>query len=193
MNTALLDTVRTFAFIAAALLVRPGGLAAQSQYKGIPFPPYEFYEAVLNQCGDENYNALGRSMEHLAPLLDAIQARLGADPRAEIASAIAEKDAEKTRAALLRLIFLDLKLNLEEAGRAAAAARRNDLLQMAYTNYYFLSHEVSRRDRALDRELRDAFKEAYAAGDSARSSQAIGHLVGMLSPIFCEPARDGAS
>lgn len=172
--------------IVALALAAPGLPAAQVQYRGIPFPPYEFYEALIQQSEDADFSAMTQSIAYLTPLFRAVQERFAADPRAEIEQAIAGRDATRARAAVLRLVFLDLKLNLDEAASVPTVKRRKELLQIAYTDYYFLSGEVGRRDRALDRELRQLFRSAYASTDSAGSSQSIGHLMGKLAVIFGE-------
>lgn len=157
------------------LLFRVKG-AQSDQYEGIPFPPYEFFEAVLTYSQERDFPALETSLRYLKPLLDALKDQ-GRDIGEELRSAVAEKDALVTRRALRKLILMDMRHNLAEASRADDERRRRERLQMAYVDFYFLSTSGDRGDGFDDNgKARSLFKQANRPGKVRAASQALSEL-----------------
>ncbi len=184
--------MRIALFLALLLFGGAGMTSAQTQYKGIPFPPYEFYEALLGYCQEGSLAALGRSIGYLSPLFEAIHEELEVDAREGIENSIRRADPAAAKRAVLRLIYLDLELNGRSACRAGSGATRLEFLQMAYTDYNFLSPTVRERDKSLDRSAKESFKQMYAVNDHAVVTESFERLLGRLSTVFEDAMVDEA-
>lgn len=154
---------------------------AREQYEGIPLPPYEFYEALLGLTEARDFDGLRRAVRHLEPLFSALRIRFGRDMGIEITRAAAEGDGSGALAAVLRLILLDMRLNLLEA-LEAGAQEREALVQMAYLNYRFLAERLEPRDRALGARVRAAFKAAYRTRDRAVFAARVSEIMNAVTP-----------
>ena len=169
-----------------------GTLSAQKQYEGIPFPPYEFFEALLGNAEDGNFQALAKSLDYLRPLFEAIRAGPGEDPEAAIRRAAQERSSAGATRAVLRLIFLDMRMNLAAAESAADEAGRKTGVQMAYADYTFLSPVIYRKDKSLDAVLKKTFKALYRSTDRKLIAEKITSMVEQIDGIVKGPEEHAA-
>lgn len=160
---------------------RPSEARVREQYAGIPLPPYEFYEALLGLTEAGDFDGLRRAMRHLSPLFSTLRERFGRDVEAELALAALERDGPRALAAVLRIILLDMRLNLLEALEADAEGR-NAFIQMAYMDYRFLAVRLESRDRALGVRVRTDFKTAFRARDRAVFAARVAQIMEAVSP-----------
>jgi|GEM_PF-6995624 len=159
------------------VLLRPGVGRAQDQYQGIPVPPYEFYDALLTTAqfteSKEVSRMLFRMVGVLSPLFDAIQTNLGQDARSPLLAAINKKMAPDVYRAVLKLIYLDMRLNLKMAKTEHEIKEKKERLLAAYVNYTFLSSNVVERNGTLDGEIKGTLRRFYHMGSAEWSDQAI--------------------
>lgn len=173
------------------LLFSPLSIFAQKQYEGIPFAPYEFYEALLVYDKEGNLDGISRLLKHLKPLLHHLYDEFGTDWEREINQGIRKRTAEKVRAAILKLIFTDMRSHLTAANRAKTRSQRKKRLYMAYTNYAFLSPTISRKDKKLDLAIRKTFRDIYRSKDKTFISKKAKWLLTALSKaIFQEESNE---
>ncbi|MFA6318595.1 MAG: hypothetical protein WC943_14395 [Elusimicrobiota bacterium] len=166
---------------AFAVLLGCGGLAlAQGQYRGLPFPPDEIFEAMLSYADDGGFKGLSAALGYVRPLTDRLKREFKEDVEEDLRAAIAQRDRRKCRMAVASLIFLDMRLNLKAATEAEDESLRAALVQMAFIDYGFLSPEIKAADRALDKAARDAFRRMHRARDSALIKELAAGLLGRL-------------
>jgi hypothetical protein len=168
-------------------LLAPAPAAAQEQYEGLAFAPYEIYEAILLYADDANFEGLEKSLKYLKPLLKHLGREYGQDLEGEIKKKIDGRDAPAVKRLLCRVILADMHLHLRAAeapGRKGDFAER---VQMAYTNYKLLSPViVIRGGKGADAELRKAFKDLYRAEDKAFISRKSAWILTELPLGFFE-------
>ncbi|MBI5623966.1 MAG: hypothetical protein HY924_09320 [Elusimicrobia bacterium] len=134
---------------------------AQEQYRGLPYPPNEIFEAMLSYAEDGGFQGLTASLAYVRPLSEVLNREFKVDAEAGIRDAIAAKSPAEARKAVLRLIYLDLRLNIRTAGETEDAARREEAVQLAFLDYGFLSREIKAKDRLLDQEIKRCFRKLY--------------------------------
>ncbi|MBI4133978.1 MAG: hypothetical protein HY475_00990 [Candidatus Terrybacteria bacterium] len=161
----------------------PVVIHAQQQYKDIALPPYEFYEALVGYAENENYDGLGRAMRHLDPLFSAVRERFGTDVKGDMQLGMRQRDNQKVLASIFRLLFLDMKLNLE-AARKARPADKNQMIEMGYLNYRFLSPRVAARNKKMDAAIKADFKAAYRSEDATVVAEKVKAIVSSASELF---------
>ena len=157
---------------------------AQDQYRGLPYPPNEIFEAMLGYAEEDGFPGLTASLRYIQPLTAALHREFKLDPEAGIRAALAEKNAEKARLAVLGLIFLDLRLNLRTAGEAEEAAKRAESVQMAFLDFELLSPAIKAKNRVLDRTAHEDFRRMYAAKDRMSVQTLAEKLLGRLAPAI---------
>lgn len=140
------------------------GAWAQRQYEGLPFPPYEIFDALTGFAESSDFPAAQRAASRIKPLFEALDPHGRKGLEHAVRDGCARRDAPALRRAVLAVILEDLHSNL--AAAREAPARVADLLQMAFIDYQFLSPAVRARDKGRDAEIRRGFKAAYRARDA---------------------------
>ena len=163
---------------------------AHDQYRGLPYPPNEMFEAMLNYADDGGFQGLSASLVYVHPLAAELQREFGVGAEAGIRRAISEKSAPKARLAVLRLIALDMRLNLKTAGETDDAGRRVESVQMAFLDYGFLAPGIKVLDRPLDREAKDAFRRLYRSLDRSEVKGLSEELLAKLMPALAQGSSD---
>ena len=132
-------------------------------------------------------------MTLLAPLFRSVRQATGEDTEGEIRKAIEDKDASRAQKSVLKLIFLDMDLNLEDAAQASDESERKQYIQKAFSNYGFLSTAVSQEHKSLDQGIRQAFKEMFHADDRSPIATQVKGLIGKISTGLGETNNHGTT
>ena len=171
------------AMLALALFAAGGSWAAPTQYDRLALPADELFEAAVGFVQGGDYANLTKTLQLLRPLLASVRARTGEDSGADLESAIALKDGNWARASLYRLIYLDLRLNLEAASTAGSQDAAREFLLPASIDYAFLAPVISAQDKAAGLTFRSAMRLAYRSGEPASARDALKTLRS-LSHLF---------
>jgi hypothetical protein len=172
----------------AALALAIGVLASAptraqgDPYDDLPFSAYEIYEAALHYASDSDFEQLAKSLKYFSSLVDAMGKSCGEDLGAQLRESIAKKDPVKARAALLKVIFSDMRRHLAAAARVSGD-EREDQVQMAFTLYAFLSPEVVAKDKPRDEAVRAAFRQIHRAADAALIRERSEWIATQLSQV----------
>lgn len=163
-----------------------GVLAAKNQYEGIPYPPFEFFEAIVGYADRQDYPALSKCLEYLKPVNQAIRKDWNVDPCAEIEKGIFRKDAAIVRKAVWKLIFFDMKVNLQNAQKADDWSKQREAVQMAYVNYMFLAPVIARQSKDQERALREMLKKIYRSEAKSDLEKALMEFTSLVSKFFLQ-------
>lgn len=154
------------------------------QYQGLPLPPDEVFEALTSLARESRFSRLETACVHLEPLFAAQRARLGEDARAPLLAAARAGERARAEAAVRRLIFLDLRLNLAAAGDESARRRRK-AVEMAWMDFHFLEEEAARAGRVRDAAA-DAFRRLHRARGPDEAREPARRVLELLEPLFPE-------
>src|SRR6266404_4240388 len=94
--------------------------AAENQYRGISFPPNEFYEALVGYAQGADYASLSRSLSYLDPLFAVLEKNYHENFKAGLEAAIGQKNHQRVQSAVFRCLIMDMQYNLEAAGSESA-------------------------------------------------------------------------
>jgi hypothetical protein len=158
-------------------------LAAENQYRGIAFPPNEFYEALVGYAQGADYASLSRSLSYLDPLFTALEKRFHENFRTNLQTAIEQRNPQRVLSAVFRCLIMDMQFNLEAAGSESAEAPRKERILMAYTDYTFLSPILAKTDPIRAAALGKALKKLYRTHEQDVAQSTILWLGNQISEI----------
>lgn len=172
--------------LGAALLAEPAGAAGT----GLPAPPvpaYEAFEAMLAYCEDGRLDRLGALVRRSEALLAEVDSSPGAAVRARLEAALEGGDRGEAEAAVLRLIYFHMMLELrrtlsDERPRPAG-------LRLAYLDYLFLEPRLRREAAAAAEAEFKAAHEVLRAGTGGWR-QALAPRFGRLEAFCAEVLAD---
>ncbi len=173
-------------WVTALMLAFPPASAAraQDQYRGLPFPPDEIYEAMLGYADSGGFQGLTASLRYVHPLSTTLRESFQEDPEAGIRAAAVRGSPAEAREAVLRLIFLDLRYNLAAAAAEEDAAKRAQQVRLAALDYSFLSPRLRAADRAVDRAAQELLRRLLRDPQRRRTKELSETLLALLGPSF---------
>ena len=127
---------------------------------GLPAPPQQMFEAMLLYAEQGEFDKAGRVLEKMAPLLDEIKSAYGTDLAEEARKALENGGAWEFQAAVLKIVFHHMKLELSRALKARSRASVVGV-RVAYLDYLFLAPGLKRKDPELAAEAERRFKSVY--------------------------------
>jgi hypothetical protein len=160
------------------------------QYQGLALPPNEIFDVLTEYAQDDNYAALARSLNYLQPLLQALRLETGEDPKQDLEAAIAGKDHERTIAAVRRLIFLDMSVNMEAGIKKESVSEKKEFVLMANIDYAYLASFVRSKEKGADLNIKSALKSAYRSSDAESVSRSIQKALNLVGPLFSKEKHD---
>ena len=158
--------------------------ALAPQYRGIALPPNEFFEALTSYAQQGDDRALRGSLKYLGPLFAAIREKTGEDPKPEIETALAHKSQLEMLAAVRRLIFLDMRVNLEASMKSKKMNESRECILLANIDYNFLSSWVRILNETSDPAIRSALKAAYRSDDEGALARNARKTLDLLGPLM---------
>jgi len=160
---------KLLACLAAALLALPVPAAARPPAAALPAPPQQMLEAMLLYSEQGDFDKAARVLEKMAPLLDELYAAYGIELAGGVREALKKGDAWETQAAVLKVVYYHMKLELAAAlkarGRQAVVSVR-----LAYLDYLFLEPRLERRDKKRAVEAEQRFKSLHKLLASGRTA-----------------------
>jgi hypothetical protein len=163
-------------------------LAAENQYRGIAFPPNEFYEALIGYAQTADYTSLSRALTYLDPLFATLERRFHENIKAGLQTAIDQRNPRHVQSAVFRCLIKDMEFNLDAAGSESAESPRKERILMAYTNYTFLSPTLSKSDSPRNASIGLALKELYRSPEQSVAQTKIAWLENQLNEIASQEA-----
>jgi hypothetical protein len=158
-------------------------LAAENQYRGISFPPNEFYEALIGYAQGADYTSLSRALSYLNPLFAALERHFHENIKSVLQAAIEQRNPQRVQSAVIRCLLLDMEFNLDAAGSESAESPRKERILMAYTNYTYLSPILAKSHPSRNVSIGMALKELYRTPEQSVAQTKIASLDTQLNEI----------
>lgn len=136
-------------------------------------PPHQMFQAMLLYAEQGEFARVEKGLAHVQPLLEEVRRHFGADLGGEVRQAAARHDRRATEAAILKLVFHDMKHDLETVlDQEETRQVRLVSLRLAYLDFLLLEPRVDRQAGRPAGATSRRFKVIYQRMQEARPAGA---------------------